>query len=53
MIPTLSDIPVSEDGEDSKLEVLKLCAEMSPCRLSDETVKSSVEPVYNLLLVST
>lgn len=50
VIPLLSDLPVAEEGEDSKLEVLKVCAEMSPCRLSDETVKSSVEPVYNLLL---
>ena len=42
---------VTSDGEDVKLEILKLCAEMSPHGLTDENIKAAIEPVYNLLLV--
>ena len=50
ILPKLNDL-VASDGEDIKLEMLKLCAEMSPHGLTDENVKSAIEPVYNLLLV--
>lgn len=51
VLPKLNEL-VASDGEDIKLEMLKLCAEMSPHGLTDENVKSAIEPIYNLLLVS-
>lgn len=50
ILPKLNELAAS-DGEDVKLEMLKLCAEMSPHGLSDENVKAAIEPIYNLLLV--
>lgn len=50
VLPKLNDL-VASDGEDVKLEMLKLCAEMSPHGLTDENVKAAIEPIYNLLLV--
>nr|QMS47769.1 apoptosis inhibitor-5-like protein [Fimbriaphyllia ancora] len=49
VLPKLNEL-VASDGEDIKLEMLKLCAEMSPHGLTDENVKSAIEPIYNLLL---
>ena len=50
ILPKLNELAAS-DGEDVKLEMLKLCAEMSPHGLTDENVKAAIEPIYNLLLV--
>ena len=50
ILPKLNEL-VSSDGDDIKLEMLKLCAEMSPHGLTEENVKASIEPIYNLLLV--
>lgn len=50
ILPKLNELAAS-DGEDVKLEMLKLCAEMSPHGLTDENVKAAMEPIYNLLLV--
>jgi len=44
-------LPHFNECGDSKLDVLKLLAEMSPCGLNEDTTKSAVEPVFNLLLV--
>ncbi|XP_029210992.1 apoptosis inhibitor 5-like [Acropora millepora] len=49
ILPKLNEL-VSSDGDDIKLEMLKLCAEMSPHGLTEENVKASIEPIYNLLL---
>ncbi|KAJ7390953.1 Apoptosis inhibitor 5 [Desmophyllum pertusum] len=49
VLPKLKELAVS-DGEDVKLEMLKLCAEMSPHGLTDENVKAAIEPIYNILL---
>ena len=50
ILPKLNELAAS-DGEDMKLEMLKLFAEMSPHGLTDENVKAAIEPIYNLLLV--
>lgn len=50
VLPKLNELAAA-DGEDIKLEMLKLCAEMSPHGLTDENVKAAIEPIYNLLLV--
>lgn len=39
------------DGEDVKLEMLKLCVEMLFYGLIDENVKVVIEFIYNLFLV--
>lgn len=39
------------DGEDIKLEMLKLCVEMLFYGLIDENVKVVIEFIYNLFLV--
>jgi len=49
VLPKVNEL-VASDGEDIKLEMLKLCAEMSPHGLTDENVKAAIEPIYNLLL---
>lgn len=49
ILPKLNEL-VSSDGDDIKLEMLKLCAEMSPHGLTEENIKASIEPIYNLLL---
>lgn len=49
VLPKLNEL-VTSDGEDVKLEMLKLCSEMSPHGLTDENIKAAIEPVYNLLL---
>ncbi|XP_068671795.1 apoptosis inhibitor 5-like [Montipora foliosa] len=49
ILPKLNELATT-DGDDMKLEMLKLCAEMSPHGLTDENVKASIEPIYNLLL---
>ena len=50
VLPKLNEL-VASDGEDVKLDMLKLCAEMSPHGLTDENIKAAIEPIYNLLLV--
>ena len=50
VLPKLNEL-VTSDGEDIKLDMLKLCAEMSPHGLTDENIKAAIEPIYNLLLV--
>ena len=50
VLPKLNEL-VASDGEDTKLDMLKLCAEMSPHGLTDENIKAAIEPIYNLLLV--
>lgn len=42
---------VISDGEDVKLEILKLCVEMLLYGLIDENIKVFIEFVYNLFLV--
>lgn len=49
VLPKLNEL-VASDGEDVKLDMLKLCAEMSPHGLTDENIKAAIEPIYNLLL---
>ncbi|CAH3174234.1 unnamed protein product [Porites lobata] len=49
VLPKLNEL-VASDGEDIKLDMLKLCAEMSPHGLTDENIKAAIEPIYNLLL---
>ncbi|XP_073245852.1 apoptosis inhibitor 5-like [Porites lutea] len=49
VLPKLNEL-VASDGEDTKLDMLKLCAEMSPHGLTDENIKAAIEPIYNLLL---
>lgn len=49
VLPKLNEL-VASDGEDVKLDMLKLCAEMSPRGLTDENIKAAIEPIYNLLL---
>ncbi|XP_031572790.1 apoptosis inhibitor 5-like [Actinia tenebrosa] len=43
-------LPHFSECGDSKLELLKLLAEMSPCGLKEETIKAAIEPVFTLLL---
>ncbi|KAK3729215.1 hypothetical protein QZH41_012253, partial [Actinostola sp. cb2023] len=43
-------LPNFSNCGDSKLDVLKLLAEMSPCGLSEDTVKTAVQPIFTLLL---
>ncbi|EDO32347.1 predicted protein [Nematostella vectensis] len=50
VVPQASQLTQAEDGEDPKLEMLKLCAEMSSCTLPEETIKAAVEPLFSLLL---
>ena len=50
VLPKLNEL-VASDGDDIKLEMLKLCAEMSPHGLTDDNINAAIEPIYNLLLV--
>lgn len=51
VIPVLDKIPVNEEkGEDRRLEMIRLIAEMSPYLGDGSQVKDSVESLYNVLI---